>query len=102
MIQRRHAVMTALAAAALASFPGAASAQAWPTKPVTFMVSYPPGGGADLIARHSGKRPTGWLGAALAETWHTLDFLADEGFQYVADWTNDDQPYLIRAGDRRG
>ena len=64
MIQRRHAVMTALAAAALASFPGAASAQAWPTKPVTFMVSYPPGGGADLIARLIAPK----VGEALGQT----------------------------------
>src|SRR5688572_28437310 len=28
-----------------------ASAQEWPTKPVRFMVPYPPGGGTDVIAR---------------------------------------------------
>jgi peptidoglycan/xylan/chitin deacetylase (PgdA/CDA1 family) len=54
-----------------------------------------------VITEASGKKPVGWLGAALAETWHTLDFLAAEGVRYVADWTNDDQPYLIRAGDRQ-
>ena len=55
----------------------------------------------EIIAQASGRRPTGRLGAGLAETWHTLDNLIDEGFQYVADWTNDDQPYLMRVGDRR-
>jgi len=37
-----------LAAAALAV---SAGAWAWPTKPVTFIVPYPPGGGTDVIAR---------------------------------------------------
>ena len=56
---------------------------------------------AKTIADASGRRPIGWLGAALAETWHTLDYLIDEGFQYVADWTNDDQPYLMTVGKRQ-
>ena len=53
------------------------------------------------IAEMTGRKPLGWLGAGLAETWHTLDFLVDEGVLYVADWVNDDQPYLIDVGGRR-
>ncbi len=30
------------------------------------------------IAALSGKKPVGWLGSGLAETWHTLDYLIDE------------------------
>lgn len=55
---------------------------------------------ATLILEAVGAKPVGWLGAGLAETWNTLDYLIDEGFQYVADWTNDDQPYLMSVGGR--
>ena len=53
------------------------------------------------LQQATGVKPAGWLGSALAETWHTLDFLLDEGFEYVADWTNDDQPYLMTVGGRQ-
>jgi allantoinase len=49
----------------------------------------------DTIARVAGKRPKGWLGSGLQETWNTLDFLADEGVEYVCDWVNDDQTYQM-------
>lgn len=55
----------------------------------------------DRIARATGKRPVGWLGSGLQETWNTLDHLAAEGCLYVADWVNDDQPYFIEAGGKR-
>ncbi len=54
----------------------------------------------DTIARASGKRPVGWLGAGLQETWNTLDLLAAAGCEYVADWgPNDDQPYMMTVAD---
>ena len=53
------------------------------------------------IAEMTGKKPVGWLGAGLAETWHTLDYLVEEGCLYVADWVNDDQPYLMDIGGKR-
>jgi peptidoglycan/xylan/chitin deacetylase (PgdA/CDA1 family) len=49
----------------------------------------------DRIARATGKRPVGWLGAGLQETWNTLDHLVAESCIYVADWVNDDQPYAM-------
>jgi peptidoglycan/xylan/chitin deacetylase (PgdA/CDA1 family) len=54
----------------------------------------------DTIARASGKRPVGWLGSGLQETWNTLDLLAQAGCEYVADWgPNDDQPYVMTVAD---
>jgi allantoinase len=48
-----------------------------------------------IIERAVGARPRGWLGSGLQETWDTLDLLAAEGCDYVCDWTNDDQPYIM-------
>jgi allantoinase len=49
----------------------------------------------NTIEQATGVRPAGWLGSGLQETWGTLDLLAEQGCEYVADWTNDDQPYLM-------
>ena len=50
-----------------------------------------------LIREFTGKKPKGWLGPGLTETWETLDVLAAEGIEYVCDWVNDDQPYQIKT-----
>ena len=44
-----------------------------------------------------GKRPRGWLSPALSELLATLDILAEQKIDYVADWTNDDQPYPVNV-----
>ncbi len=49
------------------------------------------------IRRSTGKQPQGWLGPAMAETYRTLDILAENGIRYVCDWTNDDQPYPLKV-----
>jgi allantoinase len=51
----------------------------------------------DILHKFTGKKPKGWLGPGLTETWETLDYLAEAGIQYVSDWVNDDQPYEIRT-----
>ena len=53
------------------------------------------------IQQATGRRPAGWLGSGLQETWNTLDHLAAEGCTYVADWVNDDQPYLMDVGGKK-
>lgn len=52
-------------------------------------------GTLETIARATGTRPAGWLGSGLQETWSTLDHLAAERVEYVCDWVNDDQPYVM-------
>jgi allantoinase len=49
------------------------------------------------IERATGKRPRGWLGPGLTETFNTLDLLAEEGVNYVGDWNNDDQPFEMKV-----
>ena len=51
----------------------------------------------EIITKFTGKKPRGWLGPGLTETFETLDLLAEEGIEYVSDWVNDDQPYPIRT-----
>jgi peptidoglycan/xylan/chitin deacetylase (PgdA/CDA1 family) len=55
---------------------------------------------ADAIARCTGRRPRGWLGPGLTETWETPDILAEEGYEYLCDWVLDDQPVVLQT--RRG
>ena len=52
---------------------------------------------AETIRDFTGKRPRGWMGPGLHETFDTPDILAEEGFEYVADWVNDDQPYPLKV-----
>src|SRR5439155_1677448 len=49
------------------------------------------------IEAGTGRRPRGWMGPGLAQTVHTLDFLTEAGLDWVADWINDDQPYMMHT-----
>ncbi|MFE0107272.1 polysaccharide deacetylase family protein [Streptomyces sp. NPDC059009] len=51
----------------------------------------------DTIEKATGRRPRGWLGPALTETFRTPSLLAELGVQYLLDWTNDDQPYRLNV-----
>lgn len=55
----------------------------------------------DRIERACGARPKGWLSSGLQENWTTLDALVEAGCEYVADWVNDDQPYLMELDGGR-
>ncbi|GHJ41376.1 polysaccharide deacetylase family protein [Streptomyces sp. TS71-3] len=51
----------------------------------------------DAIEKATGRRPRGWLGPALTETFRTPALLAELGLGYVLDWANDDQPYPLNV-----
>jgi len=51
----------------------------------------------DAIAQATGTKPRGWLGPGLTETWETPDILAEEGYDYLADWVLDDQPVWLKT-----
>jgi hypothetical protein len=46
----------------------------------------------EMLKKFTGKKPKGWLGPGLTETWETLDYLAQEGIEYVSDWVNVTSP----------
>ena len=56
------------------------------------------------IEQATAKKPRGWLGSGLVETYDTLDILAAEGVTYCGDWNNDDQPVpmKVKAGKMFG
>jgi peptidoglycan/xylan/chitin deacetylase (PgdA/CDA1 family) len=49
------------------------------------------------IERATARRPRGWMGPALSETFNTPRLLAGMGVRYLLDWCNDDQPYPLRV-----
>ena len=49
----------------------------------------------DTIAKFTGKRPVGWLGPGLTQTYDTPEHLAAAGIKYIGDWVYDDEPTEI-------
>ena len=54
----------------------------------------------EVIRAFTGRRPRGWLGPGLTETWDTPDILVEEGYEYVCDWVLDDQPVMLKTRTR--
>jgi len=55
----------------------------------------------EIIARHAGKLPTGWLGPWLAQGRVTPDLLQEAGYAYMMDWPADDQPFWVKTRQGR-
>ena len=51
----------------------------------------------EAIKAFTGKKPRGWESPGLTETYDTIDYLAEAGIEYVADWVLDDQPCEIQT-----
>ena len=64
-LQRRQFLHRAAAAAALPAMPRIARAQTYPSRPVHWIVGFPPGGATDIIARLMGQ----WLSERLGQSF---------------------------------
>lgn len=51
----------------------------------------------DILERFTGKRPIGWLGPGLTQTYETPELLAEAGVKYIGDWVWDDEPADIET-----
>lgn len=51
----------------------------------------------NVIEKFTGKRPVGWLGPGLTQTYETPEILAAAGVKYIGDWVYDDEPTVIRT-----
>ena len=52
-----------------------------------------------ILETFTGKRPVGWLGPGLTETYETPELLAAAGVKYIGDWVYDDEPTVIRTAE---
>jgi allantoinase len=50
-----------------------------------------------VIRKHEGQPPAGWLSPWISETGVTPDLLKSAGYRYVLDWCSDDQPFWLRT-----
>lgn len=51
----------------------------------------------DIVERFSGKRPRGWFGPGLTQTFDTADYPSEAGIEYIGDWACDDEPVTLKT-----
>ena len=62
MNTRRHLMLAAGATALAAQLPATASAQTFPSRPLRFIMPYPPGGSSEILARPIAQEMTKFFG----------------------------------------
>lgn len=50
---------------------------------------------AAAVEQATGLRPAGWISQDFGQSPRTPNLVAEAGFRYMADWPNDDQPYMM-------
>jgi peptidoglycan/xylan/chitin deacetylase (PgdA/CDA1 family) len=53
------------------------------------------------LEKHSGQRPSGWLGPWISQSPLTPDLLQEAGYSYLLDWCHDDQPVWMQTRQGR-
>ncbi len=51
----------------------------------------------EVMTEFTGRRPRGWFGPGLTQTYEALDLLAEAGIEYIGDMVLDDQPVPIKT-----
>jgi allantoinase len=54
-------------------------------------------GAREILIKTSGRVITGWHSPGHSQSANTLPLLAENGFDYVTDWVNDDMPYVMKT-----
>lgn len=49
----------------------------------------------NAVERATGKLPQGWIAQDFGESFRTPSLIAEAGFDWIGNWPNDDEPYLM-------
>ena len=51
----------------------------------------------EVVRKHTGKAPAGWMSPWVAESLVTPDLLQEAGYRYLMEWSADDQPIWMKT-----
>lgn len=51
----------------------------------------------EVLEKHMGRHPAGWMGPWRSESVHTSDLLKEAGYSFSMDWPCDDQPIWLKT-----